>query len=117
MKHEESNLQISCVTWFRYQYPELRLNLFSVPNGGHRRIETAVWMQKEGSVSGVSDLILLAPSKGLCALLIELKIKPNKQSKNQIEFQKATERLGCYKYIVCYTLEQFRYEISDYFKS
>ena len=117
MKHEESNLQISCVQWFRLQYPKLRLNLFSVPNGGHRRIETAIWMQKEGAVSGVSDLIFAFPSGRYSALFIEMKIHPNKQSKAQKEFQKAIDIFPEYKYIICYTLEQFIHEINNYLTS
>ena len=114
MRHAESNLQIACVKWFRYQYPELRLNLFSVPNGGHRRIETAIWMQREGQVSGVSDLILAFPSGNYSALFIEMKVRPNKQSKAQQEFQRAIEIFPQYKYIIVYDYEQFQKEITEY---
>ena len=36
MKNEESRIQQSCIRWFRLQYPEHRLRLFAVPNGGKR---------------------------------------------------------------------------------
>jgi hypothetical protein len=114
MRHKESDLQIACVKWFRYQYQDYRLNLFSVPNGGHRRIETAIWMQREGQVSGVSDLILAVPSSGYSALFIEIKIKPNKQSKAQREFQNAVERFPQYKYTIIYDYDQFKKEITEY---
>jgi len=114
MRHKESDLQIGCVKWFRYQYPEHRLNLFSVPNGGHRRIETAVWMQREGQISGVSDLILIVPNSKYSALFIEMKIRPNKQSTAQKEFQKAVEKYPQFKYTIIYDYEQFKTEITEY---
>lgn len=117
MRHNESNLQIECVKWFRYQYPQYRLNLFSVPNGGHRRIETAIWMQREGQVSGVSDLILMVPTIQYSAFFIEMKIKPNKQSKAQKEFQLAVEKFPHYKYSIIYEFEQFKKEITEYLRN
>ena len=39
---EEERLQVSCVNWFDYQYPQYRQLLFAVPNGGSRnKIEAA----------------------------------------------------------------------------
>ena len=73
-------------------------------------------MQKEGAISGVSDLILAVPNKDYSALFIEMKIKPNKQSQNQKKFQQAVERFQCYKYIICYDFEQFKNEITQYLK-
>lgn len=35
-RHIESHIQRNCLTWFRLQYPELRLVLFAIPNGGAR---------------------------------------------------------------------------------
>ena len=55
-EHNESQLQKSCVMWFRLQYPRLRYLLFAVPNGGARSavtgailyllwsVETVVWI-------------------------------------------------------------------------
>jgi len=117
MRHKESDLQIQCVKWFRYQYPQYRLNLFSVPNGGHRRIETAIWMQREGQVSGVSDLILMVPNMNHSAFFIEMKIKPNKQSTAQKEFQRAVEKFPHYKYEIIYEFDQFKAEITNYLQN
>ena len=33
---DESQLQIQCVRWFRYQYPKLAPLLIHIPNGRHR---------------------------------------------------------------------------------
>lgn len=68
MRHEESELQRSCVKWFRYKYSNLKPLLFAVPNGGFRNVREARIMKAEGVVAGVSDLILLLPRQGFHAL-------------------------------------------------
>jgi len=116
MKHPESDLQANCIKWFRYQYPQLKLCLFSVPNGSKRTKSQQAILKKEGSVSGVSDLILLVPNSEFNSLCLEAKIKPNKQSESQIEFEKAVTNFGnCYK--VFYTFEEFRSIVSSYLSS
>ena len=37
-KKEEAKLQTNCFRWFDYQYPELKMLLFAVPNGGSRNV-------------------------------------------------------------------------------
>lgn len=113
MRNIESKLQIRCVLWFRYAYPQYNLNLFSVPNGGYRTKTTAVTMQREGVISGVSDLLLLLPSKEYSGLCLEIKIKPNKQSINQKNWEEHITKFS-YKYQLIYTLEQFQDEITRY---
>lgn len=113
MRNIESKLQMGCVLWFRYAYPQYNLNLFSVPNGGYRTKTTAVTMQREGVISGVSDLLLLLPSKEYSGLCLEIKIKPNKQSINQKNWEEHITKFG-YKYQLIYTLEQFQDEITRY---
>lgn len=130
-QHKESQLQESCVTWFRLQYPKLALLLFAVPNGGKRTHRTVVrngkiytyspeatQMRKEGVTAGVADLILLKPSKGYASLCIEMKTtdKQSRQRENQKEWQKAAENAGN-KYIVCRTLEDFTAVVKDYLTS
>ena len=127
-RHEESRLQESCVTWFRYQYPKLALLLFAVPNGGKRTHRTIVragrvityspeakQMKKEGVTAGVADLILLTPSKGFASLCIEMKTteKGSKQRDSQKEWQKAAEEAGN-KYVICRTLEEFIAVVKEY---
>ena len=63
-RHQESDLQRSCVAWFRETYPAHALMLFAVPNGGGRsRIEASI-MKGEGVTAGVADLILLEARGG-----------------------------------------------------
>lgn len=112
-RHLESQMQIGCVNWFRYQFPQYQKLLFSVPNGGRRHPREAQILKAEGVVAGVSDLILLVPAHGHFALCLEMKVKPNVQSKLQKEWQVLVENYG-YKYEVIYSLEQFRETINKY---
>ena len=48
MKSKEANLQVGCITWFRYQFPKLSKLLIAVPNGGSRNKIEAVNLKKQG---------------------------------------------------------------------
>ena len=114
-KHAESEIQRSCVKWFRSEFPEHALMLFAVPNGGGRsRVEGAI-MKGEGVTAGVSDLIFLEARGGYGALCIEMKRRSRKsvQSNPQKEWQAAAEAHGN-KYVVARSLEAFKKEIYDY---
>jgi len=114
-RHEESNLQKTCVAWFRAQYPDHALMLFAVPNGGGRsRIESAI-MKGEGVTAGVADLILLEARGGYGSLCIEMKIrdKASKQRPSQKAWQEATERAGNH-YVVIRSFEAFRAVVTEY---
>ena len=113
MKHPESDLQANCVKWFRYQYPNLAKVFFSVPNGSKRTKSQQAVLKKEGALLGVSDLILLVPNSQFNCLLLEAKIKPNKQTSEQKEFQESAQWFGnCYK--VFYSFEEFRSIVTEY---
>lgn len=115
MRHEESNIQQSCVTWFRLQYPSLSVNLFAVPNGGaRRRIESAI-MKAEGVTAGVSDLILLYASHGFHALCVEMKTAKGRQQLTQKKWQEAVEASG-YKYVICRSVDDFIEQINAYLR-
>lgn len=115
MRHIESKIQQACVRWFRLQYPELMNLIFAVPNGGLRgRVEASI-MKAEGMTAGVSDLILMYPSKEYHGLCIEMKTEKGRQQPSQKKFQQSVEKVG-YKYIICRSLEQFIREISIYLR-
>lgn len=118
MKHIESRIQQECIRWFRLQYPRYYYNLFSVPNGGARtKIEGKI-LKAEGTVAGVSDLILLFPSKDYHGVCIEMKTgeKTSRQSMSQKEFQRATEEAG-YQYVVIRSFDEFKAFIDNYLKA
>ena len=100
MRHAESKTQAVCVRYFGYAYPQYRGLLFAVPNGGYRAAVTAKILKAEGVVSGVSDLLLLVPSRQYHALCIEFKTNKGRQSETQKEWQRAVEAQGyCYKVV------------------
>jgi hypothetical protein len=101
------------VNWFRYQYPQYRKLLFSVPNGGVRTPKNARVLKAEGVTAGVSDLLLLVPSGDYHGFCIEMKIGKNKQSDLQKEWQLLVTNQG-YKYKVIYSVEEFRTDIKTY---
>lgn len=115
MRHQESIIQQNCVKWFRLQYPKLARLLFAVPNGGARRPIEGKIMKAEGTLAGVSDLILLYPSKGFHALCIEMKTEKGRQQPSQKLFQRAVEEMG-YKYVICRSFEGFLDEIRGYLR-
>ena len=71
MKSQEHHLQVTCVKWFRLQYPnEL---IYAIPNGGQRNIITAKKLKAEGVTAGIPDLFVAAACGGFNGLYIELK--------------------------------------------
>ena len=105
---KESILQTACVKWFRLQYPDLII--YAVPNGGSRNVREAQRLKAEGVLAGVADLVVLLPQGK--SLYIEMKVKGNKQTDNQKEFQKKAIALG-HNYAVCYTFEEFQQVIEN----
>ena len=112
-KDEEHRLQTRMVHWFRLQFREMSHALFAVPNGGRRDAISGARLKAEGVTAGVSDLILLKSNRFYGALLIEVKTKIGRQSKEQKEWQaKVTQ--DNYKYVVVRSLEDFIREVKMY---
>ena len=130
MRHQESNIQIACVNWFKMQYREIESHFFAIPNGGSRpkkmvktktgfkwtSVEASI-MKKEGVKAGVADLLLLYPNKEFSFLAIEMKTKTGTQNPNQKEWQKSVEKLGVGKYVICRSFDDFEKEIKNYLQS
>lgn len=113
LKRGESKLQIECVKWFRYQYPNLIL--FHIPNGGRRDEITAQIMKAEGVLPGVSDLLLMEPRNNFIGMFIEMKFDKNGLTEEQIKFFLAAEKRK-YKCVVCKTVGEFMNEVNNYLK-
>ena len=114
MSNLEHNLQVACVRWFGYQYPD-RL-IFAIPNGGHRHISVAVKLKKEGVLAGVPDLFIPEPVGQHSGLFIEMKIKPNVPTQAQIQIAKELTERG-YRCEICYTFKDFENAVNDYFNT
>lgn len=100
--HQESDIQISCVKWFRLQYP--RYIIFAVPNGGTRKKMEMVWMLREGILPGVADLVICGDRGKI--LFVEMKTQKGKQNQHQKEFEEKAKELG-FEYFVCRSLDDF----------
>lgn len=130
MKHTESNIQIACVNWFHYQFPELYYHFFSVPNGGKRAkklvkttsgyktvsTEGAI-LKKEGAKAGISDLILQVPNEKYAFLNIEMKSPTGTQSPDQKKVQASINKLNFGKYVICKSFDDFQREVLEYLQS
>ena len=115
MKEEEHNLQVECVTWFRWQYRDIAKLLFAVPNGGARSQVTGAKMKAEGVTAGVADLLLLIPNAHHHCLAIEMKTKVGRQSPAQKEWQQIAESHGV-RYVVARNVADFIHYVSEYLR-
>lgn len=113
MNDKEHRLQVSCVRYFRYQFPDKMI--FAVPNGAQRNIITAKKLKDEGVLAGVPDLVIPAPSGDWHGLFIEM--KNGKQGRvsefQQTAMHKLTEE--GYRCAVVRSFEEFVAVVSDYF--
>lgn len=112
-RHLESELQRTCVEWFRLVYPSFSTLLFAVPNGGRRNPREAAIMKAEGTTAGVADLILFLPRQDKHALCIEMKTSDGRQSPAQKEWQQKVQQQG-YQYEVVRNFSQFQELIENY---
>lgn len=116
MRKRESELQINCVKWFRYAYPQYKLLLFAIPNGGFRNLYTAIRLKREGVVSGVPDLFLSIARNGWNGFYIEMKTEKTKLSDNQERFIESVSKHN-YKIEVIRSFDQFQREVTYYLNS
>ena len=113
---DEEILQINCITWFDYQYPQLKKLLFAVPNGGKRHIVTATNLKKQGVRAGVSDLVLLYSNTDYPFMCLELKTPKGTQEDSQKEFHKSVESVGGL-YVLIRSFDEFKDIITKYFEN
>lgn len=111
----ETDIQQSCITWFRYQYMPLWEDgvLFHIPNEGLRFGATGRRMKCEGIVRGVADLCLAVARRGFNALYIEMKRQGGRQSEFQMHWERGVTKHGN-KYVVCKSLEEFKEVVNWY---
>lgn len=124
MKHKESDLQIRCVKWFRYQWPAFARLLEHPHNEGNglNRKQQAI-ANAEGVTKGVADLILHVPSFGMeCgdmvqglyySLAIEMKTQTGTQSAEQKEWQRLFQAAGGL-YIIVRSYDDFVATVTKY---
>lgn len=116
-KASESEEQQALFQWadiVSARFPELKL-MYHVPNGGQRSRATAGRLKAEGVKSGVPDVCLPVARGGYHGLYLELKVKPNKPTENQIIWIDALNAQG-YKAVVCYGWRECAEQIENYLK-
>lgn len=117
MKSRESEEQTSLIAWtelMKGRYPEIAL-LYHIPNGGSRNRLEAYHLKQQGVKSGVPDLCLPVARGGYHGLYIEMKVKGNKPTANQLEWIGNLQKQG-YKAVVCYGWEEASGVILSYLK-
>ena len=119
----EHDIQVQCVNWFAYYFPDYEPYFWSTPSGGYRSLKTAKAMKAEGQKAGVPDLFLAYPAKGYHGLFIEMKksrigkkgriVDKGKTSEAQERRMAALMEVG-YLCVVCYSFDQFKDTIKHY---
>lgn len=102
---KEDSIQAEIYKWFHNNYCVGKNNIiFAVPNGGTRNKLEAIKLKATGLIPGVSDLIVLLPSK---CLFVEVKTEIGKQSDVQKIFQSKVNALG-FDYHLVRSLDDFK---------
>lgn len=110
----EDDLQIQCISSFKFAYPQYRRRIFHVPNGGHRSQREAARFKKMGVLPGVCDIIISIPRGKWHGMFAELKLGNNDLSAHQEEFIKEHE--ADYYCVVCWSVSEFMNEVNKYLK-
>lgn len=116
-KHDEDDLEMSCIKWYDMQYPDKCFLLHHSPNEGRLvgGIKEGARRKRMGVRAGFPDLVLMKARKGYHGLAIELKTPTGTQTKTQKEYQKLLEEEG-WLYVIVRSLEEFIKKIKDYDK-
>lgn len=114
MRHEESDLQCTCVRWFGLQYPKLRELLYAVPNGGFRNPHEAMRFKMEGVRAGVPDLCLAVKRGEYGALYVELKTKEGRLSEQQKNWAIKAREAGGQSCATVRSFDEFREVVNGY---
>lgn len=97
--NREDTFQIEIMKYIRLQYPKVLA--FHVANERRTSPQQGAKLKAKGVLPGVAD-ILIWPN-----LAIELKIKPNKQTPSQKNFEEAITKYG-WDYYVCYDFDEVK---------
>lgn len=111
----EEEEQAAVIAWAQLQaaaWPALR-NLYHVPNEGKRGRAAAGMAKAAGLKPGVPDLVLDVPAGIYHGLRIEMKVHPNRPTKDQKDWLQRLQGAG-YLAAVCYSAEAARGLITRY---
>lgn len=109
MKHKEDDLQMVVAKYLDAK------NLLWCHIANERKTSKIAGsrLKKKGVKSGVPDCLIFKANRGYIGLAIELKIKPNKPSKNQSEWMHRLMIEGWFP-IVCNSLDEVIITVDKY---
>lgn len=106
----ETQLQIQLCEWLTL----IKIPFYHFPLEGKRGLLNGHILNKMGMKSGVSDLFFPRKNQDFSGLWMELKIKPNKPTKNQVSFLNHMLEEG-YDCVVCYNLDEAMFIIRKFY--
>jgi hypothetical protein len=112
MRNIEHNIQVACVTWFRYQYSDHLI--YAIPNGGLRNKAVAGKLKAEGVLRGIPDLCIPVARFGSHGLYIEMKAE-NETTKPHQDLIISKLRDEGYQCEVVHSFDEFQKIVNEYF--
>ena len=111
MKFKEDDLQMQVASYLDL----LNVTWCHVANERKAKPQAGARLKRKGVKSGVPDCLIFDCCNGFNGLAIELKIKPNKPTVNQLGWLLSLEDIG-WKTWTCYTFEDAKETIDEYLK-
>jgi hypothetical protein len=96
-------------------HPAYRL-AFAIPNERKCSIQRRISMKKAGVRSGVPDIFIPAPNLKYSGLFIEMKVKPNRPTPEQLAMLSELSRQNYYT-VICWSAEEAIEIINKYIKN
>lgn len=110
----EHQIQTQLFRWWElWSPPELKWNLFAIPNGGKRSWLTGARLKAEGVRRGVPDIMLAAAAMDYHGLFIELKTEKGRLTDNQEAMLIRLDRAG-YRAVCCRGYQAAVAELMNY---
>lgn len=110
----EDKLQAKCFQSANKLIPQTRGLLYAIPNGAYLKNKAqALKLIATGLTPGIADMALDIPNQLYHGLKLELKLKNQKQSQHQINYQNNVSKQQ-YLYKVVFTLSDFLNTITEY---
>ena len=114
MRHLEDDMAMSVATYLKLQYPKV---LFThSPNGGKRNAREGARFKRMGVKRGMVDFLIFdSNNPHIRGVAIELKVKPNKCTPEQVEVIEQFKTLKWAAY-VCYSYDEAQQVIDKHLK-
>ena len=93
MRIEEHRIQRQIVEYLLLN----KVEVFAIPNGGHRDVATAMVLKREGVRRGIADLVIFGKNK---TYFIEVKTEKGKQSEYQKMFEAIVKKTNVCEYMI-----------------